>query len=280
MDLKYIKSTGESTSDSDYDTAVDLVHYRIDDFKYFFETKVGLKIVLSYYSTTTTKSYLEPDFDEIEEDYKNGTKKDHYAYHSHASEEPANSREELNMWIELPIEKIVLSIPEFEIYEKYVKNQTNYSTMFSQLNEKYTPELVYKLNFYDEQQQYCEPDRYPVTMSNEEMQIIYSSLMNNLKEKKFFNLDLPKHIEDQLLHYEIEHLRIEVENEENEPIQKENEIKAYENIANNKLFSESPLITGILKNDSLNNEEVKIIDLNNDNTTKTTIFSKIKKMFK
>lgn len=56
----------ESSHESDYDTAVDLVHDSHHATTVVLATPAGAKLTVSRDETTTTRSYLEPDFDHLE----------------------------------------------------------------------------------------------------------------------------------------------------------------------------------------------------------------------
>ena len=66
MFLTVASVTSESCQESDYDTAVDLVHDSHHAMTVVLATPAGAKLSVTREETTTTRSYLEPDFDHLE----------------------------------------------------------------------------------------------------------------------------------------------------------------------------------------------------------------------
>ena len=62
MRLKVIDTRLDSERDSDYQTAVELVHWSMASVRTLFETPRGVRLVVESRQEVTSRSYLEPDF--------------------------------------------------------------------------------------------------------------------------------------------------------------------------------------------------------------------------
>lgn len=65
MRLKVIDTRLVSERDSDYETAVELVHWSMASERTLFETPRGVRLVVESRQEVTSRSYLEPDFDTL-----------------------------------------------------------------------------------------------------------------------------------------------------------------------------------------------------------------------
>lgn len=66
MRLKVIDTRLASERDSDYETAVKLVHWSMASQRTLFETPRGVRLVVESRQELTSRSYLEPDFDTLD----------------------------------------------------------------------------------------------------------------------------------------------------------------------------------------------------------------------
>ncbi len=84
MRMRVINVYSMHESESDYETAVDMVHSSIDTHNVTLETAKGLRIEVNSTEITSTYSYLEPDFDHFEETGET-------VYQTHADESEASN---------------------------------------------------------------------------------------------------------------------------------------------------------------------------------------------
>ncbi|MNR71584.1 hypothetical protein D3C71_22150 [compost metagenome] len=66
MFLTVASVTSESCQESDYDTAIDLVHHSHWSTTVVLVTPAGARLTVTREEMSTTRSYLEPDFDRLE----------------------------------------------------------------------------------------------------------------------------------------------------------------------------------------------------------------------
>ena len=93
----------QTTTEGDYDTAVDLTYDHIETVRYLFRTGSGCVIEVNTTEILTTKSYLEPDFEHLEET-------GNVVYGLHPSHEPPNRTFYANALASLPerVQKLYL----------------------------------------------------------------------------------------------------------------------------------------------------------------------------
>lgn len=78
MKLKLVNIESNCTTESDYETAVDLSHSTINENTYILETLSGLELKISETDISTSYSSLEPDFEALE---KNPNDLHYVTYH-------------------------------------------------------------------------------------------------------------------------------------------------------------------------------------------------------
>ncbi len=66
MKIRIADCTVQHETEHDYDTAVDLAHYESQTVRYVLELSSGAKLGVEQSHITTTRSYLEPDFEQLE----------------------------------------------------------------------------------------------------------------------------------------------------------------------------------------------------------------------
>lgn len=261
MKLKLVDYQSHSDTESDYDTAVDLVHYHSIDTQYIFETENYTTIILSTCETTTTRSYLEPDFDEMEKDFENGNVKDNYPYISHPSEQEPESSKRFRMEIMLPGEITCLTLEEMENYIKYFKEPDGIIDA-----DKLDNTLYNKLSMYHDEGNSV-PD-YPISLniSESELNQFINGLPEGFKEGDIIDISLPLNIEEQITMYEEDKQKTLLDNEIGRKSNKENFDKAMNIIETKKLAT-------VLENATINT-------VSNESEQKTSIFSRLRKIFK
>lgn len=96
----------ESSRESDYDTAVDLVHYFHSSLSYRLVTPAGVHVIIAREKISIRHSYLEPDFELLEETGD-------CSYLHHSSDEPGSEQVSYRAELCLPPECFVLTQQDF-----------------------------------------------------------------------------------------------------------------------------------------------------------------------
>ena len=98
-----------SESESDYDTAVDLVHYTTNTTDYVLSTPAGLTLKVKVQETWTSHSYLEPDFDHLEQ-----TGECLYVHHTDADLAPTLPTKSVRVSLRRLPEVYALTVQDYE----------------------------------------------------------------------------------------------------------------------------------------------------------------------
>ena len=209
----------ESESESDYDTAVDLVHYHHSESHYILETNAGVKLELHTNTTHTSRSYLEPDFDHMEK-----TNETVYVQHteenSHAEDTsyrhsvnvlekiPAITREDLKLIEDLENKKIAYDSVEQDklthlwAYQAFLDGDylnDDYNASVS-LNDREIESLIEQINSIKGVKEGWRVElvlpekahKELLVLDNEQFNIMGingQTRINNMCEQAYFNID-------------------------------------------------------------------------------------------
>lgn len=274
MKLKLVDYQSYSDTESDYDTAVDLAHYTMQDLQYIFETSNNTTIILCISDTTTTKSYLEPDFNEIEQDFKKGEVKDNYQYHSQPSEQEPESSKTFRMEFVVPGEITSLTVEEMESYIKYFKLAEQYNIENIDPYNCLDRTLYHKLAIYQEDECGVPDHCISLNINKEQLDDMLNKFPQNFKEGDVIDITLHQNIERQINDLENEKEKILLDNEIFRKSNQENYDQAIGVLETKKLAT-------VLENATNPNKDYdnKLTE-NTELETKSTILSKLRKMFK
>lgn len=131
MLLKVIDIHHDHEQESDYETAVDMSHCTIDEVAVLFETPSGVRFSISSRSTSTSYSYMEPDWDHLE---KTGA----VSYETHSDGNRRESSEWVG-WSDLLIANAHASITLDEFREAF---QRKHQKAFEVFHDESLPESL------------------------------------------------------------------------------------------------------------------------------------------
>lgn len=185
-----INSTSEH--DTDYDTAVDIVHWARNLKNYVLETPNGLKLILTNEKTNTTYSYLEPDYDIMDENPDSKT-----VYRQHADNSKNSSTNDIWLRSELPEQMIILTKQECNDYfEHYFEKDDDYRAIC------FNRDLLNKFeNFEIQNMNYREEDSFKILTEDNELFNLLKTFneFNDNNKLQIIEINLPESINNQVL---------------------------------------------------------------------------------